>query len=61
MDPAGDQYDGFPSGRVTLLEGPELDRAFARHGLRPLRPTETVERETESGRRVTANALYVKP
>lgn len=53
-------YEGFPSGRVYLVEAGELDAAMARHGLVPERPTETVEVETDGGRRVTVNGLYAK-
>lgn len=52
-------YRGFRSGRPHFLVGPErLDRAMARHGLRPEVPTETVRVETDEGTRVTINALY---
>ena len=53
-------YEGFRSGRVYLLSQDELDEAFARHSLHPLVPSETVQVETERGRRVTVNALYQK-
>jgi SAM-dependent methyltransferase len=54
------RYSGFPSGRSTLYQGPELDVCFAKRGLVPWTPTRVVERPTETGRRVTANAHYVK-
>lgn len=56
-----DVYEGFPSGRVVLLEADALDRAWAGSGLRPEVPSETVRVELEGGlRRVSVNALYVK-
>ena len=51
-------FDGSASGRSFLVSGPVLDREFARHGFRPLAPTETIRVATESGRRETVNALY---
>jgi len=54
------RFDGMASGRATLMDAASLDREFLRRGLRPLRPTETVSREAEGGRRVTANALYLR-
>jgi SAM-dependent methyltransferase len=55
-------YDGLASGRSFLVDALTLDREIERHGLRPFVPTQTVRRETEAGgRRVTANALYLKP
>lgn len=54
-------YRGFPSGLTYLLEGPDLDASLAAHGMFPHTPTVTVERATEKGRRVTANAFYVRP
>ncbi len=55
-------YNGFggPHRRVALLSVDELDRAFARHGLRPVVPTEAVRVPTERGHRTTVNALYRK-
>lgn len=53
-------YEGFPGGRVVLVEAAELDRDMARRGLVPAVPTETVEVTTERGRRVTVNGLYVR-
>lgn len=55
-----DVYLGFDSGRVLLLEADELDAEMARHGLHPVLPSKTVETPTETGRRVTVNALYGK-
>ena len=54
-------YAGFDSGPMYLLEAPELDGAMADHGLEPCEPSDTVIVPTESGRRVTVNALYVLP
>lgn len=51
-------YDGLPGGRAYLLTAAEQDREMARFGLLPVRPTRTVEVETDVGRRVSANALY---
>jgi SAM-dependent methyltransferase len=53
-------YAGHESGRHVLLDGTELDEELARHGLVPVAPTETVEAEGESFRRVTVNGLYRK-
>lgn len=54
-------YAGGPAGPLYLVDADTLDREMARHGLAAEAPTETVEVETESGRRVTVNALYGKP
>lgn len=51
-------YEGFRSGRVFLLSQDELDEAFARHSWLPAVKSETVQVDTERGRRVTVNALY---
>lgn len=55
-------YRGFgdPHRHVALLSVDELDRAFARHGLSPVVPTEAVRVPTERGHRTTVNALYRK-
>ncbi len=53
-------YEGFDAGPVFLLEADELDAEMARHGLRPVVPSKTVETSTDTGRRVTVNALYGK-
>lgn len=53
-------YDGFPSGRVVLLDAEALDRRWAAHGLVPVVPSETVRVEVDGGRRVSVNALYVR-
>ena len=55
-----DVYEGFPSGRVVLLDVDQLDRRMAAHGLVPEVPSETVQVELEEGRRVSVNALYVR-
>lgn len=47
-----------PGVRAVLLDADELDEAMARHGFRPLVPSETVVVELEKGKRVTVNALY---
>ena len=54
-------YDGMPDGRAVLMDADDLDRAMARHGLLPEIPSETVRVETEVGRRVSVNALYIRP
>jgi SAM-dependent methyltransferase len=53
-------FDGFGAGLMYLLEAEELDQAMSRHGLRPEAATETVVTDTDSGTRVTVNALYRK-
>ena len=53
-------YEGFEAGPLYLLDAEELDVEMALHGLTPVVPTETVETPTDTGRRVTANALYRK-
>ena len=53
-------FDGFGAGPMYLLEVEELDLAMSRHGLRPGGATETVVTQTDSGTRVTVNALYRK-
>ena len=55
-----DVYEGLVDGRAVLLESDALDAAVARHGLLPEVPSETVRVETERGRRVSVNALYVR-
>lgn len=55
-----DVYEGFPSGRVVLLEAEALDRRWAGHGLFPVVASETVRAEVDGGRRVSVNALYIK-
>jgi SAM-dependent methyltransferase len=50
---------GMGAGPAYLVDGPLLDRAFARRGLLPVLPTVTVSRSGEEGvTRVTANAHY---
>lgn len=65
VEPVPDEphvYEGLPGGRrVYLVRAGVLDREMARHGLEPAEDTETVHRETETGRRVTVNGLYRKP
>ena len=55
-----DVYEGFDSGRVFLVDAEGLDREMARHGLQPLKPTDTARPKVGTGRRVSANGLYVK-
>lgn len=65
VEPVPDEphvYEGLPGGRrAYLVRAGVLDREMARHGLEPAQETETVHRETETGRRVTVNGLYRKP
>jgi len=51
-------YEGFPAGRVVLLDAETLDAEWAARGLLPEVPSETVRVELETGRRVSVNALY---
>jgi SAM-dependent methyltransferase len=53
-------YDGFESGRSFLVDAATLDAELARFGLTPLEPTRTARPRVETGRRVSANGLYVK-
>jgi len=54
-------YEGFDSGgRHVLVHADELDREMARFGLTPFEPTRTARPKVETGRRVSANGLYVK-
>ncbi|KPK63525.1 MAG: hypothetical protein AMS21_06650 [Gemmatimonas sp. SG8_38_2] len=53
-------YDGFASGSLFLLKSEALDAEMSCHGLYPVVPTETVVAPTDTGRRVTVNALYRK-
>src|SRR5690606_29392878 len=53
-------YDGLHGGPGVLLDRGELVAAMAGHGFRPEVPCRTVRVETESGRRVSVNALYRK-
>jgi len=54
-------YEGFDSGgRHVLVHADELDREMARFGLTPLEPTRTARPKVETGRRVSANGLYVR-
>jgi hypothetical protein len=43
-----------------LVDAQGLDLEMARHGLRPLKPTCTARPKVETGRRASANGLYVK-
>lgn len=52
-------YEGLSDGRGILLDAEELDAAMAGHSLVPEVPSETVRVETDRGRRVSVNALYV--
>jgi SAM-dependent methyltransferase len=61
--PTGDDrdvYDGFPGGRVVLLDSEALDAAMREHGMVPVVASETVRVEAPPGRRVGVNALYRK-
>jgi SAM-dependent methyltransferase len=54
-------YEGFDSGgRHVLVHADELDHEMARFGLTPVEPTRTARPKVETGRRVSANGLYVK-
>lgn len=53
-------YEGLTAGRGVLLDADALDAAMVRQGLVPALPSETVRVETERGRRVSVNALYVR-
>jgi SAM-dependent methyltransferase len=54
-------YEGFDSGgRHVLVHADELDREMARFGLVPAEPTRTARPKVETGRRVSANGLYVR-
>lgn len=55
-----DVYDGMPDGRAVLVDAHRLDRDMAQLGLLPQVPSETVRVESQPGRRVSVNALYVK-
>ncbi len=53
-------YRGFSAGPMFLLNADDLDQEMACVRLSPKVPTETVIVKTDTGRRVTVNALYVK-
>jgi SAM-dependent methyltransferase len=53
-------YEGFESGRAFLVDAAGLDREMARLGLHAFKPTYTVHPKAETGRRASANGLYVK-
>ena len=53
-------YEAGGTLRFYLLEPADIDADMARHGLRPIAPTMSVEAAGESGRHVTVNALYEK-
>jgi len=53
-------YEGFESGHAFLVDADNLDSEMARHGLHPLKPTYTARPKVETGRRASANGLYVK-
>jgi SAM-dependent methyltransferase len=48
------------SGRSFLLDAALLDRELSRHGLPPALPSETVRVATDTGQRVTVNALGMR-
>ncbi len=50
-----------PEGRaISLVSAADLDEIMARHGLYPVTPTATVERDRKGSHRVVNNALYRK-
>jgi SAM-dependent methyltransferase len=53
-------FGGFRFGNACLLSAEQLDAEFARHGLEPLIPSYTVEKQVDGRNRNTVNALYVK-
>ncbi len=53
-------FDGLPGGRATLLSADELDAQAARFALAREEPSTVGKTETETGRRVSVNALYRK-
>lgn len=53
-------FEGFPSGKATLLNAEELEENLARFEFEPIVSTETVTVEMEDGRRVTVNGLFEK-
>lgn len=53
-------FVGHEAGRHVLLTAAELDAELSRHGLEPASPTETVEAEGASFRRITVNGHYRK-
>ncbi len=53
-------YDGLPAGRYFLVDRETLDTEMRRFGLTAEFLAKTVRHETEMGRRVVVNALYVK-
>jgi SAM-dependent methyltransferase len=55
-----DVYEGMPDGRAVLVGVSQLDADMARQRLSPEVPSETVRVTTDTGRRVSVNALYRK-
>jgi SAM-dependent methyltransferase len=56
-----DIYEGFESeSRHVLVDAARLDRDLAQVGLVPIEPTRTARPRVETGRRVSANGLYVR-
>lgn len=53
-------FEGLTDGRGVLLDEADLDAAMARFGLQPSVPSKTVRVQTDHGRRVSVNALYVE-
>jgi len=53
-------YEHSANGNMCLLTANELDAEMKAVGFYPLEKSETVTRESETGRRVTVNALYEK-
>ncbi len=54
-------YEGLPSGRLVLMEAPQIEAAMARHALIPVVPSTVVRVEQRPKRRVTVNSLFRKP
>ena len=54
-------FEGFDSGsRHVLVHADELDAEMRRFGLETAEPTRTARPKVETGRRVSANGLYVR-
>ncbi|NOY59561.1 MAG: class I SAM-dependent methyltransferase [Calditrichaeota bacterium] len=53
-------YEHSANGNMCLLTADELDAEMEAVGFYPLEKSETVHHESETGRRVTVNALYKK-
>lgn len=53
-------YENPTHGNMCLLTADELDREMASVGFFPKEPSATVQRTTQTDRRVTVNAIYEK-